>query len=163
MRPETMTQSAHARRNTALVTCLLLSAASVGVTSALGAQAAKPAQNAADPRVGLAAGWMDAKEAARNLELVGHAPKPAGWFDPAKPGDFPFANSDLAFSGNYLVQGSFHGFQIWDISNPTSPKIRTAFVCPGGQGDPSVYRNLLFISVETPDGRVDCGTQGVPD
>src|SRR5205814_1147866 len=52
---------------------------------------------------------------------------------------------------------------IWDISNPTSPKIRTAFVCPGGQGDPSVYRNLLFISVETPDGRVDCGTQGVPD
>src|SRR5206468_7982176 len=88
MRPETMTQSARAR-NTALISCLLLSAASLGVVSALSAQAAKPAQNAPDLRVGLAAGWMDAKEAARNLELVAHAPKPPGWFDATRPGDFP--------------------------------------------------------------------------
>jgi hypothetical protein len=33
-------------------------------------------------------------------------------------------------------------------------------VCPGGQGDPSVYKNLMFMSVESPNGRVDCGTQG---
>src|SRR5688572_9228318 len=37
-------------------------------------------------------------------------------------------------------------------------------VCPGGQGDPSVYKKLLFMSVEMPNGRVDCGDQGfAPD
>jgi hypothetical protein len=35
-------------------------------------------------------------------------------------------------------------------------------VCPGGQGDVSVYENLLFMSVEMPNGRLDCGTQGFP-
>ncbi len=35
-------------------------------------------------------------------------------------------------------------------------------VCPGGQGDLSVYKNLLFMSVEMPNGRLDCGTQGFP-
>ena len=32
-------------------------------------------------------------------------------------------------------------------------------VCPGGQGDVSVYKNLLFMSVEMPNGRLDCGTR----
>jgi hypothetical protein len=35
-------------------------------------------------------------------------------------------------------------------------------VCPGGQGDVSVYKNLLFMSVEQVRGRLDCGTIGVP-
>jgi hypothetical protein len=35
-------------------------------------------------------------------------------------------------------------------------------VCPGGQGDVSVYKNLMFMSVEMPNGRLDCGTQGFP-
>src|SRR5258708_19069806 len=35
-------------------------------------------------------------------------------------------------------------------------------VCPGGQGDVSVYKNLLFMSVEMPNGRLDCGVQGFP-
>jgi hypothetical protein len=35
--------------------------------------------------------------------------------------------------------------------------------CPGGQGDVSVHGNLLFMSVEQPRGRLDCGTQGVAD
>src|SRR5438874_6503232 len=35
-------------------------------------------------------------------------------------------------------------------------------ICPGGQGDVSVYKNLLFMSVEQPNGRLDCGTQGFP-
>ena len=34
-------------------------------------------------------------------------------------------------------------------------------MCPGGQGDVSVYGNLLFMSVEQTRGRLDCGTQGV--
>ena len=33
-------------------------------------------------------------------------------------------------------------------------------LCPGGQGDVSVYKNLMFMSVEMPNGRLDCGTQG---
>jgi hypothetical protein len=38
--------------------------------------------------------------------------------------------------------------------------LENAFVCPGGQGDVSVYGDLLFMSVEQTSGRIDCGTQG---
>jgi hypothetical protein len=127
------------------------------------ASAQTEAPRRADPRVGLSAGWENAREAVSNLELLAHVSKPQGFVDPADPGNFRYANSDLAFSGNYVVQGSFNGFQFWDISNPSKPTLRSSLVCPGGQGDPSVYRNLLFISVEETSGRVDCGTQGVAD
>src|SRR5688572_4340033 len=73
-----------------------------------------------------------------------------------------FANSDLAFQGNHLFQGNFYGINIYDISNPAKTNLLTSMICPGGQGDPSVYKNLLFMSVETPNGRLDCGTQGFP-
>ncbi|HEX7773844.1 MAG TPA: hypothetical protein VF435_15590, partial [Pyrinomonadaceae bacterium] len=73
-----------------------------------------------------------------------------------------FANSDIAFQGNHLFLGNFYGMSIYDISNPAKPKVLTTMVCPGGQGDPSVYKNLLFMSVEMPNGRLDCGTQGFP-
>ena len=73
-----------------------------------------------------------------------------------------FANSDLAFQGNHLFLGNFYGMSIYDISNPSKPTLLTTMVCPGGQGDPSVYKNLLFMSVEMPNGRLDCGTQGFP-
>lgn len=73
-----------------------------------------------------------------------------------------FANSDLAFQGNHLFQGNFYGISIYDISNPAKATLVTSLVCPGGQGDVSVYKNLLFMSVEMPNGRLDCGTQGFP-
>jgi hypothetical protein len=73
-----------------------------------------------------------------------------------------FANSDLAFQGNHLFQGNFYGVNIYDISNPAQAALLTSMVCPGGQGDVSVYKNLLFMSVEMPNGRLDCGTQGFP-
>jgi hypothetical protein len=73
-----------------------------------------------------------------------------------------FANSDFAFQGNHLFQGNFYGVNIYDISNPASTTLLTTLVCPGGQGDVSVYKNLLFMSVEMPNGRLDCGTQGFP-
>src|SRR5256712_7980788 len=72
-------------------------------------------------------------------------------------------NSDLTIRGNYVIQGNFNGLQMWDISNPKSPKLYKAFVCPGSQSDVSVYRNLLFVSGEALNGRTDCGTQGVTD
>lgn len=73
-----------------------------------------------------------------------------------------FANSDIAFQGNHLFLGNFYGMSIYDISNPVKPTLLTTMVCPGGQGDPSVYKNLLFMSVEMANGRLDCGTQGFP-
>ena len=73
-----------------------------------------------------------------------------------------FANSDFAFQGNHLFLGNFYGVNIYDISNPANTSLLTSMVCPGGQGDVSVYKNLLFMSVEMPNGRLDCGTQGFP-
>jgi len=73
-----------------------------------------------------------------------------------------FANSDFAFQGNHLFQGNFYGVNIYDISNPAKTALLTSLVCPGGQGDVSVYKNLLFMSVEMPNGRLDCGAQGFP-
>jgi hypothetical protein len=127
------------------------------------AQAAGTAAASTDPRVGLGAGWMDAKEAIRNLDLVAHRARPEGFANPANMGDFGVANSDLAFSGPYAFQGNYNGFEVWDVSNPANPTLRTTHVCPGGQGDLSVYKNLLFMSVEERRGRIDCGTQGVAD
>jgi hypothetical protein len=73
-----------------------------------------------------------------------------------------FANSDLAFQGSHLFQGNFYGVNIFDISDPANAKLVTTMVCPGGQGDVSVYKNLLFMSVEMPNGRLDCGSEGFP-
>jgi len=73
-----------------------------------------------------------------------------------------FANSDLAFQGNHLFQGNFYGLSIYDISNPAKASLLTTMICPGGQNDVSVYKNLLFMSVEMANGRLDCGTEGFP-
>jgi len=73
-----------------------------------------------------------------------------------------FANSDFAFQGNHLFQGNFYGVNIYDISNPAKTSLLTSMVCPGGQGDVSVHGNLMFMSVEMPNGRIDCGTDGFP-
>jgi hypothetical protein len=115
-----------------------------------------------DPRVGLRAGWMDADDAIWNLHLVSTTP-PSPDFLTETPGDRRFTNSDLAFTGNYVIQGNYSGWQVWDVSNPRKPALHVAFVCPGSQSDVSVYRNLLFVSGEATSGRLDCGTQGVPD
>ena len=64
-----------------------------------------------------------------------------------------FANSDLAFSGNHVFVGNFHGFNTYDIERPRSRSCCASVVCPGGQGDVSVHGNLLFMSVEQTRGR----------
>jgi hypothetical protein len=117
----------------------------------------------ADPRIGLRAGWQDAASASRNLELVASTPRPEGFFNANDLGNILLANSDMAFRGNHLFMGSFHGFQIHDITDPAKPKLLTSMVCPGGQGDLSIYGDLLFMSVEMPNGRIDCGTGGIAD
>ena len=107
------------------------------------------AEPSPDPRVGLKAGLQDAGQAIWNLREVSHTPPP-----PAFAG---ITNSDLAFHGSDVIQGSYNGFQIWDISDPTHPRLRDATICPASQSDVSVYNNLLFVSAEAPSARLDCG------
>ena len=108
-----------------------------------------------DPRVGLKAGLYDAGQALWNMRLLS-ANRPSAQFA-------GITNSDLAFTSHYAIQGSYNGFQVWDISNPSAPTLKTAYLCPASQSDVSVYRNLLFVSGEGTSGRLDCGTEGVPD
>ncbi len=137
----------------------VLALASALATSRIAAQATAPSP---DPRVGLRAGWMNAGQAAWNLRLVSTS-APAPEFTPAEAGDFNYMNSDLAFQGHYVIQGNFRGFQVWDVSDPAHP-VRTHLEnCPAMQSDVSVYRNLLFVSGESLNGRTDCGTQGIQD
>jgi hypothetical protein len=108
-----------------------------------------------DPRVGLRAGVYDAATAAWNIRLLSTT-RPTGKFEGA-------TQSDLAFRGNYVIQGSYDGYQIWDISNPSQPTIAVANYCPASQSDVSTYKNLLFVSAEGQTGRIDCGDEGVKD
>ncbi len=129
-----------------------LGAALAGVPGVASAQL----PSTTDPRAALSAGLSDAGVASKGMELLAHRDKPPGFFNPANPGDFGFVNSDLAFQGNYAFVGGFNGFQVWDISTPSAPTLKTAVVCPGGQGDVSVYKNLLFMSVEETRAKIDC-------
>jgi hypothetical protein len=144
-----------------------------------------------DPRAKLGPGLYDAGEAAMGMKHLLLVKKPdafqLGATDPDDPkvqkilgqirggsiskipkerqlvmAQLAFANSDLAFQGNHLFQGNFYGVSIYDISDPDHTRLLTSLVCPGGQGDVSVYKNLLFMSVEMANGRLDCGTQGFP-
>ena len=151
------------------------------------------ASYSADPRVGLAAGFRDAGEAIWHLQLNNSLPKPDGFFDPLNPAALPparlrelaadngdlaaddapsdrarpslldFANTDLAFAGDLMVVGNYHGFKLYDIADPDQPELLSAVVCPGGQGDVSVVDDLLILSVEQNRGRVDCGLKGVAE
>jgi hypothetical protein len=82
-------------------------------------------------------------------------------FNPVLANRLGFTNSDLAFSGNRLFAGNYHGFNIYDIERAAKPRLVASIVCPGGQGDVSVHGHLLFLSVEQTRGRLDCGTSGV--
>ncbi|HVL16695.1 MAG TPA: hypothetical protein VM387_01815, partial [Gemmatimonadales bacterium] len=148
-------------RSTAFVTVVALTAACAGSGSSAAGGAPAPSVTTSatppspDPRVGLRAGLTDAGEAAWNLRVLSQTP-PSSQFQGV-------TNSDLAFSGKYAIQGSYNGWQVWDISDPRAPKLTTAYVCPASQSDVSVYHNLMFVSGEDLSARLDCGTEGVKD
>jgi uncharacterized protein (DUF305 family) len=140
-----------------------------------------------DPRAALAAGFEDAGQAVLNLELIASLPKPAGFFDPTNPAGLPperllpeadeaeegeddegsrapllsFANTDMAFAGDVMVAGNYHGFNIYRLAEGGRPELLSSVVCPGGQGDVSIVGDLLIMSVEETRGRLDCGLEGV--
>jgi uncharacterized protein (DUF305 family) len=72
-----------------------------------------------------------------------------------------FANTDIAFAGDVMIAGSYHGFNIYRLAQGGAPQLVSSTVCPGGQGDVSVVGKLLIMSVEESRGRTDCGLQGV--
>ncbi|MGQ0648084.1 MAG: LVIVD repeat-containing protein [Gemmatimonadaceae bacterium] len=137
----------------------LLSVAGCAPSSGGAAAAPLPEMSATaptpDPRVGLKAGRNDAGQAKWNMELVSNTLPAEGFVG--------VTNSDLAFTGNYVYQGNYNGFMVWDVANPKKPVLKKAYLCPASQSDVSVYKNLLFVSGEGATGRIDCGTQGVPD
>src|SRR2546429_724539 len=121
-----------------------------------------------DPRVGLRAGAVRIDGASRHALEVAPAAQ-AAWNlrlitnRSASEKFIGVTNSDLAFYRNYVIQGNYNGFQVWDISNPAAPALKVGYLCPASQSDVSVYKNLLFVSGEGMGGRLDCGTQGVHD
>ena len=74
-----------------------------------------------------------------------------------------FANTDMAFSGDLLAVGNYHGFNLYRLGEDAAPRLISSVVCPGGQGDVSIVGNLLLMSVEQTTGRVDCGRGGVTE
>ena len=72
-----------------------------------------------------------------------------------------FANTDMAFAGDVLVAGSYHGFNVYRLDANGLPALLSSIVCPGGQGDVSIVGDLLIMSVEEERGRLDCGLEGV--
>ena len=144
-----------------------------------------------DPRANLAPGLFDAGVAISNMELIASLKKPVGFFDPDNRLEkglsneedkdeeeeeessieslasnqrrpmLSFDNTDMAFSNDLLIAGSYHGFNIYRLEEDGIPKHITSVVCPGGQGDVSVVGNLLILSVQDTRGRLDCGLQGV--
>lgn len=140
----------------------MVSAVVMGLTMLPAASGANDLPTTDDPRVDLAPGLLDAETTGLGMDLVGHVSKWDTPFAPpmSSPGTFAYVNSDMAFSGDNVLQGNYQGFQVYDISDPTAPALRTSVLCPGGQGDVNVYGNLAFQSVEEASGRVDCGTEG---
>jgi hypothetical protein len=141
-----------------------------------------PRPSTTDPRSNLKPGAVGTKaaEAAWNMELVTNLGKPEGFYEkdqplgyrpptpdpnaprtPPNPNALSYTNSDLAFSGNNVIVGNYHGFNTYNIERANKPQLLASVVCPGGQGDVSTWGNLLFMSVEQTRGRVDCGLQGV--
>jgi hypothetical protein len=119
----------------------------------LSVSAAPVSAQTRDPRIGLRGGKFDAEEAAWNLKVVSETRPSEKFIDGV--------NSDITFTGPYAIQGSFNGYQIWDISNLSKPVLKTSYFCPESQSDVSTYKNLLFVSGENTAARLDCSAEGV--
>jgi uncharacterized protein (DUF305 family) len=109
-------------------------------------------------------------------ELPGHLMRPKDESDEAEgdseeevPEDkqrYPllsFSNTDIAFSGDVMVAGSYHGFNVYRLQEDGVPQHLSSVVCPGGQGDVSIVGDLLIMSVEQTRGRLDCGLEGISE
>jgi hypothetical protein len=69
--------------------------------------------------------------------------------------------SDLAFDGKLAYAGNYAGFRVIDISAPARPRLVADVRCHGPQGDVSVYRGLVFQSVDSPQSSEACDSATV--
>ena len=117
--------------------------------------------NAADLPLPKAKKKEDEAKAARPASSGGQSNDDTEWSERSPL--LSFAQTDMAFRGDVLVTGNYHGFNIYRLTDAKAPTLLSSVVCPGGQGDVSIVGNLLIMSVEQTRGRVDCGLQGVTE
>ena len=152
------------RRAAVLATAAALSLGIVPATAS--------AQTAVDPRQGLQPASNpnsatsttivdDAGKAASGVAQLSSQRTPA-WTTGITPLNSQNINSDLAFSGKYAFSGNYSGFGVYDMSDPAAPALKAAVTCRGSQNDISVHGDLLFLSVEATNARVDCAAPGAP-
>src|SRR5919106_2668502 len=85
-----------------------------------------------------------------NLQPRGHIVEPASLLNPAVAN--PDIHTDIAFWGNYAIQGNWDGFNIRDISEPDNPTQVSRTFCNGDQGDVVVWENIIVRSWNTNTG-----------
>jgi hypothetical protein len=71
-------------------------------------------------------------------------------------------NSDLAFWGRVAYEGNYDGFRVIDISKPAAPVVLADVHCRGPQNDVSVWKTLLFVSVDRPQTSAGCDSVDAP-
>lgn len=69
--------------------------------------------------------------------------------------------SDLAFQGKTIIAGSYEGLGVFKIVGKRAGYVKqVSFLpCPGGQGDVSVYGDLVFFSVDSPRKGPGCAAE----
>ncbi len=100
-----------------------------------------------DDRAG-EAGSYTVRESTRNLHALGHSAHPAQFF--GVPAAQRQISSDIAFWGNYAIQGNYDGFRIVDISEPGDPRLVSHPRCNGDQGDIYVHDSIVVRAWNSP-------------
>jgi hypothetical protein len=105
----------------------------------------------ANPRVAVVSDW----EISDNMTALGFSPRIVP-LDNTVPGQGSF-NSDLAFWGDTVVQGTYAGFRLVDVTYPSRPKetvnweqCQSNLNTAGNQGDVIVYGDLVIRSWNSP-------------
>ena len=130
---------------------LVLSALAIGLVAA--------PLSASPPQIDLIKTW----NVSDNMTAIGYAER-------LVPVDGPSWNTDLAFWGDMVVQGSYTGFRLIDATFPSRPKVivevndcaPNSFA--GNQGDVAIYGNILSRSwnSNTPASGSSCDGNLVP-
>jgi hypothetical protein len=64
--------------------------------------------------------------------------------------------TDLAFWGDTAVLGKYGGMRLLDVSDRSNPRLIGSLACSGSQADVSVWKDLAFISVDSPMASPSC-------
>ena len=95
--------------------------------------------------------WEPSPESqTQNLKIIGSLPRTS---------EVPsYRNSDLAFWGRTAYAGNYDGFRVIDVADPENPTVVADVECPGAQHDVSVWKGLMFLSIDAPLTAPECGS-----